>query len=70
MVCVMDELTTDRETAGCAGVIQGEQQRQRSSGELAVWRLAVAVVCGVGAKIASGPVEFIGADRSHQSKAQ
>jgi hypothetical protein len=66
---VADEFTLTRGSTGGLGAIQGEQQRQWSSGKSVACRLTVAAVRGAKAEIASGPAEFIGADGSHRSNA-
>jgi hypothetical protein len=68
-LCVTDELRLARGSAGRCGAIQGEQQRQQSSGKSVVRRFAVVAVGGTRSRIASSPAEFIGADGSNRSNA-
>src|SRR5579862_8041340 len=68
-LCVMDELRLACGSTGGRGAIQGEQQRQRSSGKSVVRRLAVVAFCGTRSGIVSNPPEFIGADGSNRSNA-
>jgi hypothetical protein len=57
-----------RTGAGCE--MDGEQQRQQSSGKPALCKLTVEAACEPITAIAPGPDEFIGAAGSQRSKAQ
>ena len=62
-----DARKADCGTTGAGGASTGEQQTQRSSCKLALWKWTAEGGCRLTASTASEPHEFIGALGAHRS---